>query len=489
MKRIKAWFEKCKNNRKFRCGGFSALLTAAVVMLGLLIGMLSDGLEKRFALQIDCSFNGAATQGAVTNAVLAQLDKDVTLYAVIPASGGDETLLSLLNRYDAASDRITVREESLVKNPVLQTQFTDAANHRQVTEDCLIVSCPETGRARVLNAEDFAQYSYNTETGYFDLASYSYEKIVTEAILFVTQSDVPRVQILTGHGEMTAAETEALEDTLSSANYQVERVNLAAGGELDPESLLMILAPQYDLTEWELEALMDFARAGGSFFVVSQYSDPLNLENYQAFLRAFGIEAYPGMVIAKEEDTGSYYADSPVILMPSMQETDVTRSLLSAGEDILLLTAARAFRLPDTQPEGVMLSPVLVTGQAYIRNYEDGASSAQQQPGDEEGRFCVALWSDKMFEDGTVSHTFIMGDMTMFLNYWMQSSTSSTAFLLQMVRSLQGQEPVNLDILPVTAQRDTLTLGSITAPVIVTVMLPLLVLLGAALVLWPRRNL
>ena len=94
-----------------------------------------------------------------------------------------------------------------------------------------------------------------------------------------------------------------------------------------------------------------------------------------------------------------------------------------------------------------------------------------------------------MFQDGTVSHAFIMGDMTMFLNYWMQSSTSSTAFLMQMVRSLQGQEPVNLDILPVTAQRDTLTLGNITAPVIVTVMLPLLVLLGAALVLWPRKNL
>ena len=489
MKRIKAWFEKVKKNRKFRCGSFSALLTAAVVILALLIGALADGLEKRFALQIDCSFNGAATQCAVTDAALAQLDKDVTLYAVVPASGGDETLLSLLNRYDAASDRVTVQEESLIKNPVLQTQFTDAAGVRQVTEDCLIVSCPETGRARVLNAEDFTLYSYNSETGYFDLASYSYEKSVTEAILFVTQSDVPRIQILSGHGEMTASETEALEDTLSSANYQVERVNLAAGDQLDPESLLMILAPQYDLTEWELEALMDYARAGGSFFVVSQYSDPLNLENYQAFLRAFGIEAYPGMVIAKEEDTGSYYADSPVILMPSMQETDVTRSLLSAGEDILLLTAARAFRLPDTVPADVMLSPVLVTGQAYIRNYEDGASTAEQQQGDEEGRFCVALWSDKMFEGGTVSHAFIMGDMTMFLNYWMQSSTSSTAFLLQMARSLQGQEPVNLDILPVTAQRDTLTLGSITAPVIVTVMLPLLVLLGAALVLWPRRNL
>ena len=487
MKRIVAWIKKNINSQKSRCGGFSVLLTAAVAVLALLTGALADGLEKRCALQIDCSFNGAATQGAVTSAVLDQLEKDVTLYAVIPASGGDETLLSLLDRYAAASGHVTVREESLVKNPVLQTQFTDAAGQRKVTEDCLIVSCPETGRARVLAAEDFTLYSYNSETGYFDLTGYSYEKSVTEAILFVTQQEVPRIQILTGHGEMTAAETEPLEDTLASANYQVERVNLASGANLDPGSLLMILAPRYDLTDWELEALMDYARASGSYFAVSQYSDPLDLPNFQALYRAFGIEAYPGMVVAKEE--GTYYADSPVILMPILQETDATRSLLSAGEDILLLTAARAFRLPDIQPAGVTLSPVLVTGQAYIRHYEDGSSAAQQQPGDEEGRFCVALWSDKMFEDGQVSHAFIMGDMTMFLNYWMQSSTSSTAFLLQMIRSLQGQEPVSLDILPVTAQRGSLTLGNLTAPVIVTVMLPLMVLLGAALVLWPRKNL
>ena len=489
MQKMKEWFDRVKNNRKFRCGGFSALLTAAAVICALAVGALADGLEKRFALQVDCSFNGATTQGAVTNAALAQLDKDVQLYAVIPVSGGDETLLSLLDRYAAASAHVTVSRENLVKNPVLQSRFSIAAGEKQVTEDCLIVSCPATGRARVLTAEDYVLYAYNTATGYFDESGYSYEKSVTEAILYVTQDQVPHVQILYGHGEKTSEEIEVLTDTLVSANYAVDWVSLAAGDALDPDSPLLILAPQYDLSDYELDRLMDFARAGGDFFIVCQYSDPLDLNNFSAFLRAFGIESYPGMVIAKTEDKASYYADSPVILMPYMQETDATRALISSGEDILLLTAARAFKLPQREPDGVMLSPVLVTGDAYIRDYTDGLDVSDQQPTDEEGNFCVALWSDKMFEDGAVSHAFIMGDMTMFLNYWMQSSTSSTAFLLQMVRSLQGREPVNLDILPVTAQRQGLSLGDITPAVIVTAMLPLLVLLGAALVLWPRKNL
>ena len=305
MRKIRKLFEKMKNNRKLRCGGFSAVLTVGVVICALLVGALADGLEKRFALQADLSFNGATTQGAVTKAALAQLDKNVHLYALAPASGGDETLLSLLDRYAAASDRVTVSRENLVRNPVLQSQFSDGLGENQVTEECLIVSCPETGRARILTAEDYVLYSYNMDTGYFDEVSYSYEKSVTEAILYVTQDDVPAVQILSGHGEKSESEIEAMTDTLISANYQVKWVNLAAGEALDPQSPLMILCPKYDLAERELNQLMDFARAGGDFFIVSQYSDPRNLDHFQAFLRAWGIESYPGMVIAKEEATGS----------------------------------------------------------------------------------------------------------------------------------------------------------------------------------------
>ena len=489
MKRIKAWFGNIKNNRKFRCGGFSVLLTAAVIAVALLFGALCDGLEKRFALQGDFSFNAVTTQSEITRAVLDQLTRDVTICAVVPADGGDETLLSLLDRYAAASPHVTLRQDSLLRNPALQNQYADAAGQTQVTDDCLIVTCPDTGRTRILSAQDYVLYSYNLDTGYFDESSYSYEKSITEAIVYVTEDQVPTIQILTGHGEMTADETALLEETLQSANYQVQRVSLAAGDALDPSSLLMILSPQFDLSQRETEMLLAFAQAGGDFFIVSQYSDPLTLSNYQAFLRSFGIAAYPGQVIAKETDGDSYFLDYPAILMPYMQETDATRALLQSGEDILLFYGARAFQIPDSLPEGVALSPVLVTGEAYIRDYSDGIAEPDQQPTDRAGRFAVALWSERMFEDGTVSRALALGDGTMFLDAWTVSGTASTPFLIQMARSLQGQEPVNLDILPKTAQRPSLSLGSLTPALVVAVMLPLLVLLAAALVLWPRRNL
>ena len=49
MKRWKQWLHKLTQNRKLRCGGFSAVLTAAAVVCALLVGALADGLEKPFS--------------------------------------------------------------------------------------------------------------------------------------------------------------------------------------------------------------------------------------------------------------------------------------------------------------------------------------------------------------------------------------------------------------------------------------------------------
>lgn len=489
MEKGKAWLNGIKNNRKLRCGGFSAALTACVVALIVLLSALFDGLESRYALQVDCSFNGATTQGEITKNVLAQLEKDVHIYAVTPASGGDEDLLSLLNRYDVASDHVTVTRENLLQNPLLKTQFTDAAGTAQVTDECLIVHCPATGLSRVLNESDYIYHSFNMDTGFFDQTMISYEKSVTEAILYVTQDSVPCLQILSGHREKSRTETEKLEETLTESNYRVVRVNLAAGDTLNPADPLMILSPKYDLSDEELNQLLDFAKAGGDFFVTAEYDDPLDLSNYNALLRSYGIEACPGLVVAKEEDRESYYANYPVILMPYMMDTDVTHTLVTKGETILLIAEARAFRSQDVQPDGVMAYPLLITGEAYLRRDVSGDDTVEQQPGDEEGQFAVSMWSDKLFDSGVVSHLFILGDNNAFTDYWMQMNTSSTAFLLQVIHSLQEKEPVSLDIIPKPAQREGLTLGNITPAVIITIMLPLLVLLGALLVLLPRKNL
>ena len=489
MKNIKKLWEKIKNNRKFRCGGFSALLTACAVALFLLLSALSDGLESRFALTKDLSFNAATTIGDTTKAVLDQLSRPVHVYAVIPQDGKNETLLSLLERYAARTARFTYSEESIVKNPVLLTRFEDALSGKEVSSDCLIVSCPETGRARVLTEDDYYVYSYNTQTGFFDEAGYTYEKSLTEAVLYVSQDDLPTLQILEGHGEMNESDTAYLEETLLSANYLIRRVNLNAGDVLDAESPLMIFSPRYDLTPEETETLLAFGADGGDFFILSQYSDPADLPNFNSLLRAYGVEILPGLVIASETDRASYYADTPVWLLPYMVECEATSPLLEAGKDILLLAGTRAFAPTESRDTSLSLYAVLETGAAYILRDLTGSDLSAPPEDVQTDFYPVAVWTDKIYPNGSLSHAFLCGNATVFTDYWTIHNTDSTAFLLQMMRSLQGKSPVNLDILPINALRDGLRLTDITPAVIVTAAVPLIIVALALMILLPRKNL
>lgn len=487
MKKIKAWLNKMSHNRKLRCGGFSVALTVLAVALCILVAALADRVESRFALTRDFSFNSATTQGEVSQAVLDALEKDVHIYAVIPEGGENDTLLKLLERYDAASEHVTVSRESILRNPVLLERFSDAIGENTVSADCLIIYCPETDRARVLDADDYYVYSYDVQTGTFSEAGFTYEKSVTEAILYVSQDDLPVVQILMGQGELTKADTADMVNLLVSANYQVKWVQLNTD-TLDPESPLMILSPAFDLNETELVQLMEYARAGGDFLIATQYSDPVDMENFNALLRSYGVEILPGLVIADEEDTDSYYTGTPVWLLPYMQETGATLPLIQSAMDILLLPGARAYEIIEDNESTMNVFPVLETGKSYIRNYADGLDTTARQEGDLYGYFNVAVWTDKMFEDGQISHALILGNVDVLCDYWLQNNTHASSFLLQMMRSLQGKSPVNLEITPKNALRENLRLTSITPAVVAVVLLPLIVLCGALLVLLPRKS-
>ncbi|MBR6752888.1 MAG: Gldg family protein [Clostridia bacterium] len=489
MKKMKAFFKKLTQNRKLRCGGYSVLLTVLAVAICLGGIALADRLEEKYALTADFSYNAATTQGEVTRHVLSGLEKKVHIYALMPEGGENDTLLQLLNRYDASSDWVTVSYDRILENPALLNKFATDIGNKKITRDCLIVWCEENNRARVLDEDDYYLYTdYDIETGTVTAGQILYEKRITEAILFVTGDELPGVQVLAGHGELTKADVALMEDLLVSANYRVEWLVLDNGDVPDPQSPLMILRPVYDFTEKELQILTDYARAGGDFFIAANYDDPLNMENYNALLRSYGVEAYPGIVVAQADDLDAYYADMPDFLMPYMQETNATLPLIESARDRLIMPRTRAFRILPMEGSYTHVYPMLETGRAYIRNLTDGLDTTQQQPTDESGYFNIALWTDKMYEDGTLSHAVIIGNADLFCNDALLNNTDSGVFLLQMMRALQGKDPVNLDIVPKNGVREGLKLDKITPAVLVTFLLPVLVICGAMMVLLPRKS-
>ena len=450
---------------------------------------VADLWESRAAGRVDLSFNRVTTQSETTLAVLRGLDKDVHAYAV--ASQGNELndLNALLDRYQAASAHFSWSQESLSRNPLLLQWVSDDVGDSAVTADCVIVRCEQTGRTRVLTWDDYMRFSYSDASGSYAWTGLTYEQAITGAIVYVTTDDLPTVQLLAGHGELTADETAALEQRLAAANYAARRVSLNNGDALDPGAPLMILSPTLDISEAEAEALADYARHGGSLFITADFTDPDILPNLYAFYRLYGVAPMPGLVLADEGDRGSYYTNIAEITPTLAPIVGVTDGMAQSGGALLILAPARAMEITAQASADLIVDPVLQSGAtSYLRRVSEDSIETARQADDPQGPFALAVLCDRAFSDGTRSRAFFIGNSGMFLDETVMQMTASGDLLLQVTRYLAGDGEA-LDIAPRQATRPMLNAPSGALPILLLV-LPVLLIAGLAVaVLTPRRYL
>ena len=463
------------------------LLAAAVAVAA--VGA-ADALESRFAARIDLSFNSVTTRSEATTRALQSLEKDVHAYAVATQGNVLTDLNALLDRYQAATPHFTWSQESLSRNPLLLQWVSDDVNDSAVTGDCVIVRCPDTGRTRVLTWEDYMSFGYNPDSGAYEFTGLTYEKALTEAILYVAADQIPALQLLAGHGELTADETAVLEQKLTGANYAPLRVNLKNGDTLDPAAPLLILSPTLDVDEAELDSLTAFAQAGGSLLVTVDFTDPDTLPNLYAFYRLYGVQPLPGLVVADESERSDYYS-SPIELTPTLQSVEgVTDGMAQSGADFLILAPARALDLVGTESADLLMYPLLTSGEgSYIRTADGDSIDISRQEGDPEGPFVLAALCDRAFGDGVRSRACFIGNSSMFLNDTLYNLTYSNELLQQALRALMGSSPIDLDILPRAAVRPALAAQGNPVPVILLILPPLLIAILAVAILTPRKYL
>lgn len=473
---------------RWRHGKLGALLLAAFLAACVLLNIGVKALEDEYGWARDMSFNGYATTGEETKKALDRLERDVELYLLYQGGEEDAYLLNLLNRYQVLSDYIRVLPTDLAQNPGIVTRFQGDVD-RAVEADTVIVNCPDTGRYKLLTYQDFMTSEFDMETGEFVLQGLAYEKRLTEAIVYVAQENIPVIGILQGHGELDTDALAVLISFLSSNNYAVKTVNLMAGDTLEDVELLLFAAPQKDLTELEMDMISTYAQDGGHFFVMRDYTDPITgMPNYLSFLRSYGVIPLDGVVVAGEEDTGSYYGN-PFQLLPYMESMDMTLQLIAAKMDILLMPYASGFETPGEPTESLTTATVLKSGpHAFVRRVSDDSDSAEKQPGDVEGEISVGLYAHRMYANGNVSRMFAVGSSPLFIWDYIYESSYPEEFLIAMLGEIMPESGASLEIMASTALRPALTAGSQRMGIVLIIALPLLIVILGLCVLLPRRS-
>ena len=463
-------------------------LSLAMCLIALFtISVAADTFEKDRALRIDMSYNGATTQSRLTTQVLQALNTDVHAYVIVSAGSPDQTIAGLFDRYSAASKHFTWSQESLARDPMLLTRFEGLKTDENVSSDCVVIYCESTGRARVYHDEDYPVYEYSTETGYYMITGYNYDKPFAEGILYVTQSDPITVTMLSGHGELSGADITVPADLMESKNYAVRTADLMSGDTLTDGDILMILCPEYDLTEKEYEAILGHLKKGNGMVFITDYLDSEELPYFSALMAEFGVSPMRGMVIAYEEQKDAYYGDLPAYLMPRYSDAELTDPLIARGKTRLIMPGSKAFTL--TGSDLVVCDPIIISGHAYVRDYVASApDSAEKQDDDEDGYFALAAQSVRLWSVGTVSRSVFFGNSLMFTDNWLMANTDSDALILRALEYISGASPAQLDIEPAAGVRESLDYVSPAVPVILSLMPVILTAAIAATVLMKRRK-
>lgn len=360
-------------------GTYSIILTAVVLAILIVLNVLVSVLPTSYT-QYDISSSKLYSVTSNTKVVVNALEQDVTIYWIVQAGEEDAIIENLLGRYESLSDNITVVKRNPDVYPTFAEQYTDET----VQNNSLVVESGE--RSRYIGYDDI----YVTET---DLYSYTYttsfdgEGAITSAIDYVVNADQPIVYTLEGHGESELPST--FSEQLERENIELESFSLLNTDEIPEDaSCIMIYAPQSDISEEESEMLADYVSGGGKLLVIAGPVQDSELDNLYGLLSNYGVTASEGIVI--EADREHYAFSSPFILMPDMNESDITSSLIEERYYPILPIAAGL--TVGSSTGGATVTELLTTSEsAYskVAGYE--LTTYDREDGDIDGPFALAV--------------------------------------------------------------------------------------------------
>lgn len=437
-----------------------------------------DVQEAQHGWRKDLSFNAYATTGEETQRILSSLNREVYLYTFYTQANKDEYLSTLLESYSRLNSFIKTENISLAENPHFLSKLT-AANQQELKQDSLLAYSPATKRYKILAPTDMLSLSYNIQTGKYDFSDLRYEKSISEAILYVNSDQIPKVYILTGHGETPTAQMEALLSYVQLNGYDISFVQQVPS-DMEGDALLLINSLKKDLSEQELEHIQTFEKKGGSILATFQYDDPADLPNYKNLLDSYGIEVLKGRVTADKKDTASYY-QQPSYLIPYMEPLEMLSGLISSNKDLLLMPLPKAFSLKESNT--YHNTALLHSGESAQRldNENDALLSS--------GKMTLAAYSEKQLSNSAHPKLAVIGSTLSITDEYIYSISFASEFVQTLLNKLLPQKIVQTNIALKPAFRPNLMPSSKNVGVAIIILLPVCILLIGIAVIRHRRSL
>ena len=456
LRQLAAENRQALSTRTAKVGGYSVVLALIVLAILVAVNVLFSVLPSKFT-QFDISAAQLYSLTSDTKVVATNLDKDVTIYWITQAGQESTVLDKLLDRYQDLSDHITVVKKDPDIYPTFAQQYTDET----VVNNSLVVECGD--KSRYISYDDI--YQVDT-TSYYTTGSVSQsfdgEGQITSAIDYVVSDELPKIYLLSGHGEGTLSDT--FSDELTRSNYEtVADFSLLNVDEIpDDCDTLLINAPTSDISDEELTMLRDYVQGGGKLLVFSGPQKDAELTNLDALLTDYDITVNNGVVV--DTDREHYAFTAPYVLMPDIESSDITDPLTEESSHVIVPIAQGL-----TVGSNSSVTALLTTSdEAFNKAAGYAMTTYEKEDGDTEGPFTLAVSITDSNADGKivwVSTDYLLDDM-----YNSYSSGANLDFVMNSLSWMIGKNDA-VSIRAKSLNNNYLTISSSSATVLKIVMI------------------
>lgn len=468
------------NGRVFRSGLYSAAITAAVLVLAVLVNLLVLALPTKYTM-FDLSEAGLYTLSDSSAQVAQGLTQDVTIYYLCETGNEDQIISKLLDKYASESSHITWE----IKDPAIYPTFAAQYGAQDAASGSLILVSGE--QSVVLDASDLYDYDYSD---YYTTGSYrvtfSGESKITSAIYRLTSGEQKHAYYTTNHGEQTL--TDTLTSALENQNLTLTGLDMLSDSIPEDCDLLIINNPVQDFASAgalvdEMSDLRGYLSRGGKLLITTDsYNRTPNLD---ALLAEFGLSRTEGLVV--EGDSSHSMNGYPTYLLPDYASAVESGVLDNVDKNRgVLLQMAQGIALTET--EDVISEALLTTSaEAYSKTAGYEMTTLTQEDGDPDGPFTLAayarnenteaevIWIDCGNMDNEGIYQVLPGNVT-----FLQACATTLAF----EESTTLIESKALEAAPLEVSNST----SVALGLTFVIILPAAVLAAGAVVVLLRRR-
>lgn len=487
------------NKKNLKFGINNSVIVIFAIIIVLLLNIMTVLTETRLpGLKFDLTENAVTKIGSETKALLKQLDQGNAQIELIYLKGtGDAEVqvTSVLEQYDAFCDNITYKTVNYHTNPVFLTSY--GINSDANVDGSVLVATKDKSKARIVAAADM-------ETSYQNSTVFLLENLLTNAIGVVASEKQMTVCFTTGHGEIIEqAQTEEgnmqggmmLVALLRSENIGVYQYDISTGEIPENIDLVMIMSPQNDFTQEEINNLDDYLSNGGN--VAVSLSTGVVLDRLEGYLETWGVRVNNDIV--SETDAQSKFDENGIYFYAKKAEHEAVADIGSR----IITSYARSL---EAEPAGDVEADVLLTSsqKAYSMPVtENGIDEKNIR----EGQFDLAYVFEKplggsfettakLIVTGTESVWGVTRDMVtnydaVVYNSLLEKSFGNADFVMNILSYVFGESIQSIYVPVKSRQVSVLTMSETEATIMSRVLgfiVPLCVILAGVVVWLKRRN-